>query len=270
MNAKNILPQAQRPLLFAHRGLSSLAPENTMAAFKKAKELGIPGVELDVHLTRSGELVVIHDESIKRTGRLYDGTTVREAPDTDVENMTWEELKQYDFGIWFAKEFAGERIPLLSEVLELLCPDMYVDIEIKIDTLKYKAVTEKTYAVLQENLRKHPENPDRFLVSSFNPLAVRYFSKLCKTLPVSLIYDSDPKTSFYIRGGKGKLLCKSDVLKPCWKDYKSGTGKENWVWTVDTEQIGRDMLEKGVTGLTSNRPQDLLKLVSEYRKKSTT
>ena len=88
MHKKNILPNAQRPLLFAHRGVSSLAPENTMAAFKKVKELGIPGVELDVHLTKSGELVVIHDESVKRTGRLYDGKTVQDAPDKDCRLYT--------------------------------------------------------------------------------------------------------------------------------------------------------------------------------------
>ena len=265
MNTKNILPGAQRPLLFAHRGLSSLAPENTLAAFKKAKEAGIPGVELDVHLTKSGELVVIHDESIRRTGRIYDGKTVREAPDIDVEDLTWEELQMYDFGVWFSEAFAGEKIPLLSQVLDLLGSDMYVDVEIKIDTLKYKAVTEKTCKVLSEALHKHPENPDRFLVSSFNPLAVRYFSKLCKTIPVSLIYDSDSSPPFLLRGGKGRLLCKSDVLKPCWKDYRQGSRQESWVWTVDTEEIGRKMLEQGVTGLTSNRPQDLIPLIREYR-----
>ena len=69
---KKILPNAKRPLLFGHRGVSSLAPENTITSFKKAVELGIPGVELDVHLTKTGELAVIHDSSIKRTGRIYD------------------------------------------------------------------------------------------------------------------------------------------------------------------------------------------------------
>lgn len=267
MHKKNILPNAQRPLLFAHRGVSSLAPENTMAAFKKVKELGIPGVELDVHLTKSGELVVIHDESVKRTGRLYDGKTVQDAPDKDVERMTWEEVRQYDFGISFSPEFAGERIPLLADVLELLGPETYVDIEIKIDTMNVKPVTEKTYEVLQEELRKHPENPDRFLVSSFNPLAVRYFAKLCSTIPVSLIYDSNPEAPFYIRGGRGKLFCNPDVLKPCWKDYRAAK-KESWVWTVDSTEIARGMLDKGATGLISNRPQDLLPLVRQAQEKN--
>lgn len=261
---KIVLPHASRPLLFAHRGVSSLAPENTLAAFKKAKELGVPGVELDVHLTKTGELVVIHDESIKRTGRIFIPSTekVLEAPDITVEDSTWEELQEYDFGVWFSKEFMGERLPLLSQVLELLGSDMYVDIEIKIETMHCKAVAKKTAEVLAEALQKQGKTPDRFLVSSFNPFAIRQFVKF-SNIPTALIYDSNPKTNFFIRGGKGRLICKTDVLKPFWKGYTKKEKKEVWVWTVDSADEAKKLITAGVSGICSNRPQDILPVVRQ-------
>lgn len=194
---KKILPSAKRPLLFAHRGVSSLAPENTLASFQKAVDLHIPGAELDVHLTKTGELVVIHDESIKRTGRIYKDGKILEAPDLKVEELSWDELQKYDFGVWFSKEYAGEKIPLLSDVLKLLGSQIYVDIEIKIDNLQYQSVVEKTYQELKTILKILPENPNRFLVSSFNPFAIQYFAKICPDIPTALIYDNHPKTPFF-------------------------------------------------------------------------
>ena len=78
-------------LVIAHRGASGYAPENTMPAFEKALEMGAEGIELDVHLTKDGEIVVIHDHTIDRTSN---GTGM-------VGQFTLEEIKQLDFGSWF-------------------------------------------------------------------------------------------------------------------------------------------------------------------------
>ncbi len=259
LHTNNIYTSAREPYLFAHRGVSSITPENTLAAFRKARELGIPGVELDVHLTKDGKLVVIHDESIKRTGRLVSVETgeVSDAPDIEVEETNYEDLLKYDFGIWFGKDFIGEKIPLLSEVLDVLGTDMYADIEIKIDTLKVKAVAQKTAEVIHEALQKNPENPDRFLASSFNPLAIKEFSKH-SSIPTALIYDTNPKSPFWVRGGKGKFFCKPTLLKPCWKDYKGNEKKDVWVWTVDDSNKAHELVTKGVKGICSNKPQDII------------
>ncbi len=259
LQSANIFSHAKKPYLFAHRGVSSLAPENTLAAFKKAKELGIPGVELDVHLTKDGQLVVIHDESIQRTGRLVIPETgeIENAPDIEIENTNYADLLKYDFGVWFGKEFAGEKLPLLSEVLDVLATEMYADIEIKIETLNVKAVAKKTAAIIAEALQKHPENPNRFLASSFNPLAIRAFAKY-SDIPTALIYDNNPKSNFWVRRAKGRIVCKPTVLKPCWKDF---TGKEKcevWCWTVDDAQKAKELLFKGVKGICSNKPQDII------------
>ncbi len=260
LQTNNIYTFAKEPLLFAHRGVSSIAPENTLAAFKKARELGIPGVELDVHLTKDGQLVVIHDESIKRTARLLSVETgeIHDAPDIEVEETNYDDLLKYDFGIWFSKEYAGEKIPLLSEVLEILGTDMYADIEIKIDTRKVKAVAKKTAEVIQEALKKNPENPNRFLASSFNPLAVKEFKKH-SSIPTALIYDKNPKSNFWVKGGKFRWLCKPTVLKPRWKDVTGKEKTEVWVWTVDDPEVAKRLVSKGIKGICSNKPQDIIK-----------
>src|SRR3990172_7158952 len=88
-------------LNIAHRGASALAPENTMAAFEKAVELGADVIELDLHMSRDGELVVIHDDTLDRT---TDGRGV-------VHELNLKDLKRLDAGRWVGKEFAGERSP---------------------------------------------------------------------------------------------------------------------------------------------------------------
>lgn len=108
----------------AHRGWSTKYPENTMPAFRAALELGVDQLETDVRVTKDGELVLIHDGTVDRTtdgtGRVYD--------------MTFEELQQLDAGSWKSPEFAGERIPTLLQLMELVKdhPTITLDIELKV------------------------------------------------------------------------------------------------------------------------------------------
>lgn len=98
-------------LLIAHRGASSEAPENTLAAFQRALDIGVDGLELDVHLSADGQLVVIHDAIV--------GRTCWGAAGKRISDMTLAEIQSLDAGSWFGKEFAGERVPTLAEVLAL-------------------------------------------------------------------------------------------------------------------------------------------------------
>ena len=97
------------PLIIGHRGASAVAPENTLAAFKAAIALGADGIEFDVHLTRDGVPVVIHDETLYRTG----GVRKR------VADMTFTELNKIDVGSWFNNQFEHERVPSLAQLFEL-------------------------------------------------------------------------------------------------------------------------------------------------------
>src|SRR3954465_12682255 len=99
-----------RPAICGHRGASGHAPENTLVAFKRARELGATWIEFDVQLSADGVPIILHDDTLERTSDL--GKPLRPT------ELTLAELKSLDAGSWFGPEFVGERIPTLDEVLE--------------------------------------------------------------------------------------------------------------------------------------------------------
>jgi glycerophosphoryl diester phosphodiesterase len=110
-----------RPLNIAHRGARRQAPENTLPAFQRAVSLGVDGVELDVRLTADSIPVVIHDRSVDR---LTDGSGF-------VADMTFAQLSEVDAGVSFGRQYAGTRIPALSEVLETVGKRVLLNVELK-------------------------------------------------------------------------------------------------------------------------------------------
>jgi glycerophosphoryl diester phosphodiesterase len=126
----------RRPLIIAHRGASSHAPENTLAAFRAAIEAGANGVEFDVQLAKDGVPVVIHDTDLGRTAGI----------DKRVGEMTSVELSQIDVGSWFARQFNRETVPTLAQVLSLLeevsheCTNdlnaIYIELKCELDNFK--------------------------------------------------------------------------------------------------------------------------------------
>ena len=145
------------PLVIAHRGGSALAPENTLAAFRKALEVGSDGIELDVRLTRDNQVVVMHDRRLDRTTT---GSGI-------VGTHTLKHLKSLDVGSWFGSHFEGERIPALGEVFEELPDDFPIYVEIKARGPGAWPLTRRVVEII----RSH----DRFestMVASFNSAAV--------------------------------------------------------------------------------------------------
>ena len=110
-----------RPLIIAHRGASNLAPENTLASFRLAKELGADGFECDVQLTKDHKLVIAHDFF----------TDAHTGVKGDIYDMTFDELRQLDFGKWKSPEYEGEKIPTIEEVLDLGKDMKMMHIELK-------------------------------------------------------------------------------------------------------------------------------------------
>lgn len=102
-------------MLQAHRGVSTEYPENTMAAFRASKFQGYDIIELDPACTADGQFVIMHDKTINRTGRKADGSEIEK--EIKITDITYKEALGYDFGLWFANKFQGEKIPLMSEVL---------------------------------------------------------------------------------------------------------------------------------------------------------
>src|SRR6056297_1649122 len=143
--------------ILGHRGASGMAPENTESAFKKALQSGADGVELDVHLTKDKELVVIHDERVDRT---TDGTGY-------VKDLTLKEIKKLDAGSYFSPQFAGERILTLEEALELARSFKLINIEIKNMIIKYKDIERELLGTIKKmNLES------KVICSSFNHYSV--------------------------------------------------------------------------------------------------
>ena len=145
------------PLIIAHRGDVSRAPENTLPAFSRAFEAGADGIELDVRLTRDSQLVVYHDRSLGRLGRRR-GL---------VSNATLEEMRDMDVGSWFGPEFAGERTPNLDEVFESLPTDFLVNVEMKAVIHNMQLIAHRVADVIRRHNRWHST-----LVASFNPISL--------------------------------------------------------------------------------------------------
>ena len=143
-----------KPMIFAHRGASWDAPENTMPAFRLAMEQHADGIELDVHLTGDGVPVVIHDESADRTG-------TRMGRVVDQPYAIW---KAEDFGRWKDPSFSGTALPTLEDVLALLAPwSGWLNIELKTDVIRYDGIEKKVLdLVARAGMR------ERVILSSFH------------------------------------------------------------------------------------------------------
>ncbi|WP_202081350.1 glycerophosphodiester phosphodiesterase [Caldalkalibacillus salinus] len=144
--------------IFAHRGASFEAPENTIPAFQLALQQGCKAIELDVHLTIDQEIVVCHDDHIDRT---TDGTGL-------IKEQTLNALKQRDAGSWFSSEYKGTRIPTLAEILALIDKDVLLNIEIKNIPYFHKGIEQKLVSLLERYGFE-----DNIIISSFDHQALK-------------------------------------------------------------------------------------------------
>ena len=232
------------PLVVAHRGASAHAPENTLAAFHKAVEMGADAVELDVRLTRDRRVVVMHD-------RLVDRTTTGRGP---VGSFTLGELKALDAGSWYGPKHAGERAPSLEEVFAALPEGFLVYVE-----LKARGPGAVPLALRVARVIRRYQRWDSTMVASFNPVAV------------AVIRAADPRTvRGYIWSSHHPLPMRARWLaplaKPHWlaPDRASLTeemlarfhsqGKPVAAWDVDVgSDIGR-LEEMSLDEVVTNHP----------------
>ncbi|MFZ3591261.1 glycerophosphodiester phosphodiesterase [Bacillus sp. DJP31] len=162
-------------LLIAHRGASALAPENTVAAFDKAITMKADYIEIDVQMSKDGELVIIHDVTVDRT---TNGKGM-------VKDFTYEELAKLDAGIWYSERFAGERIPTLSIVLDRYEGKIGILIELKEPSL-YPGITQQLASVLTKRVIVNSTNAP-ILVQSFDHQAIQELHTLLPSIPKGII-----------------------------------------------------------------------------------
>lgn len=159
--------------IFAHRGASKLAPENTMQAFQLAYKIGADGIETDVQLTKDQVPILIHDESLHRT---TDGTGL-------LKDYTYDDLKHLDAGSWFSSKFEGASLVTLEEFLTWIeDKPLKMNIELKNNIVDYKHIEALVYEQIKQfNLQ------NRTIISSFNQNSVKRFSKLSDDIETALL-----------------------------------------------------------------------------------
>lgn len=223
--------------IFGHRGSMGTTPENTLLGFRHALDLGVDGIELDVQLTKDGELVVIHDESIDRT---TDGTGY-------VKDYTLHELRQFSAGINFSNfelydknVWSLERIPTLKEVLELIAPhQIELSIELKTNIFPYEGIEEKVLSVVNQY-----DYSDKVNYSSFHLPTILKLKRMETNAKISwlLVYElSRPSEYVQSLALEGLHLHKDLLLKG--SNYEQNTNDfKIRVWTVNDEKEIQQLL----------------------------
>ena len=237
-----------KPLNIGHRGASAAAPQNTLAAFRQAIEFGADGVELDVHLSKDGAVVVIHDFTLDKT---TDGTG-------RVSQKTLAQLKALDAGVKFSPQFAGERIPTLSQVFDALEGKLLVNVELKAPL--GSANTALVVPVL-DVVRKHGMEK-RVLFSSFNVHVLGGMKKLAPHIPAGVLYA--PDSPVYARHAwldpfephEARNPHFSMVTRPIVR-WCHARGLQVNVWTVDAPDEMQRLIVADVDAIITNKPDVL-------------
>jgi glycerophosphoryl diester phosphodiesterase len=236
-------------MVIAHRGASSYAPENTLAAFDLALQLGVKQIECDVHTSRDGHIVIIHDETVDRT-------TNSAGP---VAGYTLAALQELDAGSWFGEQFAGERLPTCEEVLERYKGRAHLHIEIKghtthlasrtIDLVRRHGMTDQVTITsfqivpLQETRLYAPELSTGWLVPEINQAIMAQAQTL----------------------GLTQLCPRAPTVTPTLVQRLQAAGFVVRAWGVATEDLMRQVVEAGADGMTINFPDILLAYLRQAR-----
>lgn len=234
----------------AHRGSSRTAPENTIPAIEAAVEEMADSVEIDVQMTADGVVVLGHDASLKRVAGV----------NRSIASMTFEELEKLDVGSWFSSEYAGTRIPSLSEVLELCSQKTSLNIEIKY-VGKNSELPEKTAEMVREYGMEN-----QCVITSTN---LSYLKRVKEALP-------EIRTGYIISAAYGNFYSSEDVdfisirsgfVTSALMQNAHEQGKAVYAWTVNTKSELERLTLLGVDGIITDRPVLAREIV--YREEAT-
>jgi glycerophosphoryl diester phosphodiesterase len=244
-----------KPLVIAHRGASAYAPENTLAAFHLAFEMGADGIELDVELTKDGVPVVFHFDPNQQThGR------------RTLQDLTLAQVKQLDAGAWFDAKYRGEKIPTLEQVLAAVGARGLIVIEIKWSAvaLGNDDLERATARVIAQAVNAH-----HIVISSFHPIALYRMRQLAPHLPRALIYQTEIMPAL-LNGPWFRALVQPRALHfDCQMlDEKRAAWArraqyEIVAWHTEEPAEIKRLITLGVDGIMSNAPDVLRRAVDE-------
>lgn len=227
----------------AHRGASAEAPENTLAAFKQALALKVDGMECDVHLTKDGRVVVIHDTHIGRT------TASEER--LHVADLNLEELKALDAGSWFAPQFKGEAIPTLEELIQLTPNEIPLMVEIK---RGHSSPTALAKAVV-DIVNRYPRHT--LLLGSFSLTILREVHRLNPVIELIGIAEKAEQVPPLLELPLKRLALWHKLLDEKGMIYLKKQHMKVWSFTVDDVERAEELHEWGVEGIITNNPRKL-------------
>lgn len=234
--------------VWSHRGASAYAPENTMEAFKLAVEMGTDGIETDVHLTKDGVLVLMHDEKVNRTTN----------GDGYIKDMTYDEL--YQLNANYNKEgYDFCHVPTLAELLQLSKDTgVLLNIEVKTDAILYENIEEKVLALVKEYGVE-----ENVMYSSFNHYTLMKMKEMNPNIKVGLLY----MCAIYQPWNYANSV-NGDALHPyypaCFLDDYIANCHKNGVmvnaWTVNAPAQIKDFMDQGIDGVITDDPKNASKI----------
>ncbi|ABR46788.1 Glycerophosphodiester phosphodiesterase [Alkaliphilus metalliredigens QYMF] len=234
-------------LMIAHRGASGDAPENTIAAMDLAIKQNCDGIEMDVQLTKDGQVIVCHDWTVDRT---TNGTG-------EIRNLTVEEIKKLDAGSWFSEKFTGEKIPTLEEVINHVPHSLLLNIEIKIQAFDDRDIAKQVLVILEKY-----DRIENTIVSSFNHLQIQRIKKLKPAVKIGSLYEAyllNPCD--YFKQNDLNLYsfhaCGYYINHEVIKELQDNHIKV-YCWTINDKENANLLKDMGVDGIISNFP-DMLK-----------
>lgn len=247
--------------IIAHKGASGIAPENTLASFQAALDIGVDIIELDVRQTKDEEIIVFHDQFLDRTTNGMG----------NVHEYTLEQLKQLDAGSWFSSKFSDQKIPTLKEVLDLVDGRCQVLIEIKhMDHPHYHDFSDK----LVDVIRLEENGFDWVLLQSYEEKYLEEAQIYDDRIQINKMLigeDSTPLLAFYIETklklGHGDSKGNLKTLNPEFKTLSPrrifrmhSRGFKVFTYSVNTREDMIKMLNMGVDGIITDFPSELVKI----------
>ena len=233
--------------IIGHRGNASLAPENTLASIRKAHEVGAQWVEIDVVLLGDGNLVIHHDQSLRRCtngkGRLLNS------------NLT--DLRKLDAGSWFSPEFAGEPVPTLIEALTLIQElELGLNLEIKMHRHTVKALVEPVLSTL----RQHWKENEKLIISSFSHEALRQCYVDAPEYRLGHLFEKLPRNWLTQARDVNAVTIHVDCkrLREARAREITSNGYELYCYTVNNQKMAEKLWRWGVNGIFTDRPQDFV------------
>ncbi len=247
--------------VIAHRGGSHLAPENTLAAFQNAINLGVDMIEIDVEQTSDSVVVVMHDSKVDRTTN----------GKGSVDSLSFNYLRTLDAGSWFDKSYENEKVPTLDEVLDLINGKVKLLIEIKEGSERYPEIEQRTVdAVRSYNAYSW------VIVQSFNKKAIDRVRRLDKGIKTFyLLGNNFDKYYTKLRSDNdSELKAAYDGIAVHYSKLNSASvdsvkqfGLEVYTWTVDEIDEMKRMMNAGVDGIITDSPDILINLLESGKVK---